>query len=245
MPSKCIIWKKVRNIFHQPANVVPAVKNALQHWHLSYMWIQRSFYHAVVQNTSPQCVPIHLLRHCQNKPLWESQNLPRGCKCWCPAALCRRCCAPARTEPLRRKVLGRWRSDAGCRASGVAPTSSSNWVGARTTVGPGEWQRRVEVKKKKNEDLQIQRWKEIICGISCFPFFGGSCFFKKDCDISQGCNTRFLMPISLLRRSMRTDLNIWQALSHGTYSKCDCNCGATAEHTFNTLHWVYCINWVP
>lgn len=75
--------------------------------------------------------------------------------------------------------------------------------------------------------------------------FWGPYVFKKDCDRSRHCNSRFLMPISLLRRSMRTDLNVWQALSHGTYSKCDCNRGATAEHTFNTLHWVYCINWVP
>lgn len=191
----------------------------------------------------PQCVPVHLLRHCQNKPLWESQNLPRDCRCWCPAAQCRRCCAPVRTEPLRRKVPGRWRSAAGCRASGAATTSSSNWGGARTKVGPGERQKRGRGEKTGTFKFcggrrSSKEWR-------AFHFFGGPYVFKKDCDRSRHCNARFLMPISLLRRSMRTDLNVWQALSHGMYSKCDCNCGATAEHTFNTLHWVYCINWVP
>lgn len=115
--------------------------------------------------------------HYKNKPLLESQNLPRGCKCWCLAVLCQHCCAPARTEPLRQEVLGRWRSGAGCHASAAAPTSSSNWVGARTRVGPGEEQE--GRRGSKNGDLQILRWKEIIGGIPCFSFFWDHVFSKR------------------------------------------------------------------
>lgn len=231
------------NVFNRPADVATAGKNASHEWYFSYMWTQKPFYHTVVQNTSP---PV--------------------CSCTSAAALSKQTSVgePKSAEGLQVLVSGsavpallRTGEDGAAPAEGsgtlevcrrmpclwsrahvelqLRRSSYKSWTWGATEVG----------KRWKNWDLQILRWKEIIEGMTCFPFFGGPYVFKKDCDRSRHCNARFLMPISLLRRSMRTDLNVWQALSHGMYSKCDCNCGATAEHTFNTLHWVYCINWVP
>lgn len=59
---------------------------------------------------------------CKNKPQWGSQNLRTGCTCWCLAGRCRHCCALGMTEQHQQGVLGCWRSDAGCRASGDEPT---------------------------------------------------------------------------------------------------------------------------
>jgi len=96
----------------------------------------------------------------ENEPRWGARSPRTGCRCWCPAARCRRCCAPGRMGRRRRRrgALGRrWRSVAGCRASGGEPTWSSSWAAARTTAAPAERERERERERQKPLSWAFER----------------------------------------------------------------------------------------
>lgn len=90
-------------------------------------------------------------------------------------------------ERLQWKVLGCWRSDAGCRAFGAGPTLSSNWEGARTKAEPGKWQK----ERIKTEDLQILWWgRRFLMELGALHFLGSYVIIKES-DVSQHCNAGF------------------------------------------------------
>lgn len=152
-------------------------KKALYGWYFSYMWTQKPFYHTVVQKTSP---PV--------------------CSCTSAAALSKQTSVgePKSAEGLQVLVSGsavpallRTGEDGAAPAEGsgtleVCRRMPCLWRRAhvelqlrRSSYKSWTWGATEAGKRWKNWDLQILRWKEIIEGMTCFPFFWGRMFSRR------------------------------------------------------------------